>query len=77
MAATATAWGLVEYMLARVGFCPDCFALVPVFDSVGELAAFQAMAQAAGLSKKEAREYVSGHPTKGLPERASKGKRKK
>jgi hypothetical protein len=32
-------------------------------------------AKAPGLSKAEAKEYVSGHPTKGLPEKAKKGKK--
>ncbi len=29
-------------------------------------------AKAPGLSKKEAKEFVSGHPTKGLPAKAKK-----
>ena len=31
-------------------------------------------AKASGLSKQEAKEYVSGHSTKKLPERVKKGK---
>jgi hypothetical protein len=33
--------------------------------------------KAKGLTKKEAQEFVSGHPTKGLPETARKKKKKK